>query len=86
MPEGLNKTEQLSNTFDFNFLSNNVKGLQSSKKRLKLFQYFKNKVSPKGILFLQETTFLLKSRKKYGVMNLMVTYFFHMGKLILAAF
>ena len=55
MPEELNKTEQLSNTSDFNFLSNNVKGLQSSKKRLKLFQYFKNKISPKGILFLQET-------------------------------
>ena len=55
MPEELNKTEQLSNTSDFNFLSNNVKGLQSSKKRLKLFQYFKNKISPKCILFLQET-------------------------------
>ena len=57
MPKELNKTEQLSNTSDFNFLSNNVKGLQSSKKRLKLFQYFKNKISPKGILFLQETHF-----------------------------
>ena len=54
MPEELNKTEQLSNTSDFNFLSNNVKRLQSSKKELKLFQYFKNKISPKGILFLQE--------------------------------
>ena len=46
MPQELNKTEQLSNNSDFNFLSNNVKGLQSSKKRLKLFQYFKNKISP----------------------------------------
>ena len=55
MSEELNKTEQLSNTSDLNFLSNNVKGLQSSKKRLKLFQYFKNKISPKGILSLQET-------------------------------
>ena len=55
MPEELNKPEQLSNTSDFNFLSNNVKGLQSSKKRLNLFQYFKNKISPKGILFLHET-------------------------------
>ena len=54
MTEELNKKEQLSNTFDFNFLSNNVKGLKSSKKRLKLFQFFKNKISPKGILFLQE--------------------------------
>ena len=55
MPEKLNKKEQLSNTSDFNFLSSNVKGLQSSKKRWKLFQCFKNKISPKGILFLQET-------------------------------
>ena len=55
MPEELSKKEQLLNTFDFNVLSNNVRGLQSSKKRLKLFQFFKNKISPKGILFLQET-------------------------------
>ena len=32
-----------------------VKGLQSSTKRLKLFQFFKYKINPKGILFLQET-------------------------------
>ena len=31
MTEQLNKKEQLSNTFNFNFLSNNLKGLQSSK-------------------------------------------------------
>ena len=43
MPEKSNKKEQVLNTSDFNFLSNNVKGLQSSKKRLKLFQFFKNK-------------------------------------------
>ena len=32
MFEELNKKEQLSNTSDFNLLSNNVKGLQSYKK------------------------------------------------------
>ena len=85
MPEELNKTEQLSNTSDFNFLSNNVKGLQSSKKRLKLFQYFKNKISPKIILFLQEAH-SSKATEKYGVINLIVTYFFHMGKQIFALF
>ena len=42
MPAELNKKEQLSNTSDFNFLSDNVKGLQTSKKRLKLFQFFEN--------------------------------------------
>ena len=55
MPKELNKKEQLLNTSNFNILSNNLKGLKSSKKRLKLFQFFKNKISPKGILFLQET-------------------------------
>ena len=55
MPEELNKKEQLLNTSNFNFLSNNIKGLQSFKKQLKLFQFFENKISPKGILFLQET-------------------------------
>ena len=55
MPEELNEKEQLLSTSNFNFLSSNVKGLQSSKKRLKFFQFFKNKISPKGILFLQET-------------------------------
>ena len=55
MPEELNKKVQLSNTSNFNFLSNNVKELKSSKKRLKLFQYLKNKIIPKGILFLQVT-------------------------------
>ena len=79
MSEELNKKEQLSNTSDFNFLSNNVKGLQSSKKLLKLFQYFKNKISSKGILFLQETHSLKVTNKN-------MTYFFHKGKQILAVF
>ena len=30
-------------------------GLQTSKKSFKLFNYFKNKIFPNGILFLQET-------------------------------
>ena len=39
----------------FNLISNNVKGLQSYKKRLKVFYYLKNESGPNGILFLQET-------------------------------
>ena len=39
---------------NFNFLCNNAKGLQPSKKRLKLFNYLKNKLFPNGIIFLQE--------------------------------
>ena len=83
MFEELNKKEQLLNTSDFNFLSHNIRGLQSSKKRLKLFQFFKNKISPRGILFLQETH-SSKVTEKHGVINLMVTYSYHMGKQILA--
>ena len=36
-------------------ISNNVNGIQSTKKRLKMIQYLKNKLLPQGILFLQET-------------------------------
>ena len=36
------------------FLSNNVNGLKSSKKRIKMFEYFRDKVSKNGIIFLQE--------------------------------
>ena len=39
----------------FNLISNNIKGLHSYKKRLKIFDYLKNKSGPNGILFLQET-------------------------------
>ena len=40
---------------NFNLFCYNVIGVQSSKKRTKLFEYFRNKIAPKGILFLQET-------------------------------
>ena len=39
----------------FNLISNNVKGVQSYRKRLKIFEYLKIKSGPNGILFLQET-------------------------------
>ena len=35
--------ENLKNQLNFNFLTNNVKGLQSTEKRLKLFNFLKNK-------------------------------------------
>ena len=38
-----------------NFISNNVKGFQSTSKRLKLIKYFKDKIASNGFLFLQET-------------------------------
>ena len=39
----------------FNFLRNNIKDLQTSKNRSKLYMCFKNKMFPNGILFLQKT-------------------------------
>ena len=37
------------------FITSNVKGIQSCKKRLKLIQYFKEKIRSTEVLFLQET-------------------------------
>ena len=41
--------------YNFNFLSNNVNGLNSSKKRIKMLEYFREKIANNGILSLQET-------------------------------
>ena len=57
--------ENLKNQSNFNFLSNNLKGLQSSKKRLKLLNFLKYKIGPKGILFLQETHSSVETEKKW---------------------
>ena len=50
---------------NFNFLSNNVKGMQSSKKRLKQFEYFKSKLKPSGLLFSQKTHSTIDCEKKW---------------------
>ena len=47
------------------FITNNVKGIQSLKKRLKLIQYFKSKIGPCGLLFLQETYSNSKLEQKW---------------------
>ena len=71
--------------FNINFISNNIKGLQLNKKRAKVFEYFKRKICPSGILFLQEThsskeAEVKQSEKFQGQM------FFPMEKQILAVF
>ena len=40
---------------NFNFTSTNVKGLKLTKKRIKLFEYFKPKLAPSNVLLAQET-------------------------------
>ena len=62
MNEKTNSNSQLN----FNFLTNKVKDLQSSKKCVKIFGYFRNKVAPKGILFLQETHSSVETDKQWN--------------------
>ena len=53
-------------TFDnLSFITNNVKGIQSIKKRLKLIEYFKSKITTHGTLFLQETHFSSDDEQKW---------------------
>ena len=44
---------------NYNFISNNVKGIKTSEKRLKLFEYLKNNINNNGFIYLQETHSLL---------------------------
>ena len=50
---------------NFKFLSKHVQGIQSSKKCLKQFEYFKSKLKPNGLLFLQETHSAIACEKKW---------------------
>ena len=61
-----NKKENVNNQLSFNFLTNNVKGLKSSIKLVKMFEYFKNKIGHRGILFLQETHFSIDTEKQWN--------------------
>ena len=69
------------NSNQINMISNNVNGIQSTKKRTKMIQYFKNKLLPQGILFLQETH-STESNEQVGEMNLMHPFFSPMDRLI----
>ena len=64
---------------NYNFISNNVKGIKASEKRLKLFEYLKNNINDNGFIFLQETHSLsndeLKWKDEFGG-----PLFFHMEK------
>ena len=66
-----------------NFISNNVKGLQNSTKRIKIFEYLKNKVTSDCFIFLQETH-SNKDSEKDGLTNLKDNFFSRMEKRILA--
>ena len=57
--------KNLKNRLSLNFLTNNVKGFQPFKRRLKLFDFLKNKIGSKGIPFLQETHSSVEIEKKW---------------------
>ena len=76
-----NKKENVNNQLNVNFLTNNVKGLQSSKKRVKMFEYFKNKIVHRDILFLQEKHSSIDTEKQWNDEFKGQLYFSH-GKTI----
>ena len=54
----------LSNN-SLSFITNNVKGIQSSRKRFKLMQYLKDKIGSPGVLFPQEADSDNKVKQKW---------------------
>ena len=50
---------------NINFLSDNVKGISSANKRIKLFECLKKYVAPNGFIFLQETLSSINDEKKW---------------------
>ena len=48
------------------FISNNVKGLQNSLKRIKIFEYLKKNLRSNGFLLLQQIHSSLASEKKWA--------------------
>ena len=55
--------ENLKNQLNLNFLSNKIKGVQSSKKQLTLLNFLNNKIGLKSINFLQETHSSIEAEK-----------------------
>ena len=70
---------------NFTFLTNNVKGLQSSNKRIKLIKYFRSKLNLNGILFYKKHTQVLRTKILWS-MILMECFSFLMEHLTHAVF
>ena len=67
------------------FITNNVKGMQSLKKRLKLIQYFKRRVGPCGLLFYKKLIQTVKWNRN-GRKTFMVKFSFLTEKQIFVLF
>ena len=71
------KKEQFSSEVNLNFLTDNMKGLQSSKmiiKRVEIIKFLRNKIARESILFLRERYSLVET-KNNGVINLRANLF-----------
>ena len=55
----------MTSSNNLTFLTNNVKGLQSSKHRIKLIEYFRSELKDNGFLFLQETHSTVKNKNTW---------------------
>ena len=51
---------------NINFISNNVREIKNLDKRIKIFEYFKNKVESNGVLFLWKTHSCEKGKKRWN--------------------
>ena len=67
------------NSDNLKFISNNVKGIQKSEKRIKIFEDLKNSISHNGFLFLHETHSSVGDEKK-GCDELNGNLYFSHGK------
>ena len=74
----------MTKTTDINFISNNVKGIQNSLKRLEIFN-LKENICYNGVLFLQETHCSSKEEIKWNDEFKWELFFSH-EKLIHAGF
>ena len=55
----------MRNATNYNFVSNNIKGIQVSKKRLKLFEYLKSNINFNSFILFQETHSSLNDEKQW---------------------
>ena len=51
---------------NLSFISNNVKGIQQSSKRIKVFEHLKNNSLPNGFVFLEETHSSVEDEKQWS--------------------
>ena len=63
---------------DFNFISNSVKGLNSTKNRIGLFDNFKSKTACSDVLFAPKTHSIIEIKQKWKD-ELNGQIFVHMG-------